>query len=299
MAHDHSHASSTASKLSLAIGVLAVGLIAQVLGAVLSGSLALAADAAHMVSDLGGLLLALFATIVAARPATDRRTFGYRRAEVLGALANGLILLILAIDVAVEGIRRLTLTDDPQVAGVPMLIVALIGGIANFSALLILRGGTGINMRAARLEVVGDLMGSAAVVVAAIVLLTTGFAQADAIASLLIAVMIVPRAISLLRDVVTILLLSTPKETDLEQIRAHVLGTSGVQAIHDVHVWQITSGEPVFTAHVVVEPSYFESGKTDQLLDELSGCLKGHFDVEHSTFQLEPAEHTGHEQTHR
>ena len=135
---------------------------------------------------------------------------------------------------------------------------------------------------------------------AGIVILTTEFAPADAIASLLIAVLIVPRAFSLLRDVVRVLTESAPRDTDVEQIRAHLLQTAGVVDVHDVHVWTITSGDPVFTAHVEVEPSVFQKGETDAMLDRLGECLKGHFDVEHSTFQLEPAGHAEHEgESHR
>jgi cobalt-zinc-cadmium efflux system protein len=144
--------------------------------------------------------------------------------------------------------------------------------------------------------VLGDLFGSIAAIVAAVIILTTGFAQADAIASLVIAALIVPRAFSLLRDVVRVLSESVPKHMDVAEIRSHILGTTGVVDVHDVHVWAITSGAPVFSAHVVVTKELFESGGTGALLDELSGCLAGHFDVEHSTFQLEPAEHAAHEE---
>jgi cobalt-zinc-cadmium efflux system protein len=180
--------------------------------------------------------------------------------------------------------------------------VAVIGLAANFAALLVLRDGASksINVRGAYLEVFGDLLGSVAVIAAAILIMTTGFVQADAIASLVIAVMIVPRAFSLLRDVVRVLSESAPADTNVTRIRQHILGADGVVAVHDVHVWAITSGAPVFTAHVVVEPEVFRSGSAGKLLDELSGCLSDHFDVAHSTFQLEPSEHAEHEDhTHR
>ena len=249
-----------------------------------------------MLSDLAGLVIALIATIVAARPATDRQTFGYRRAEVFGALINGLILVVVAVTVTIGAIGRLV-GGEPEVHSIPMLIVASIGLVANLGALLLLRpaAGRSINMRGAYLEVLGDLVGSATVIVAAVVILTTGFVAADAIASLLIAVLIVPRAFSLLRDVVRVLSEAAPADTDVAEIRDHILGTAGVVAVHDVHVWAITSGAPVFSAHVVCEQSVFRSGRTGDLLDELSGCLAKHFDVEHSTFQLEPAEHAAHE----
>ncbi|MEO6309252.1 MAG: cation diffusion facilitator family transporter [Leifsonia sp.] len=298
MGHDHSHTTSTnRTRLSLAIGIVAVVLVVEVVGAWLSGSLALLADAGHMFSDLAGLIIALTATVVAARPATDRQTFGYQRAEVFGALLNGLILLVVASFVVVGAITRLVASNPSEVQGTPMLIVALIGLVANIAALMLLRpaAGSSINMRGAYLEVLGDALGSVAVIVAAVVILTTGFWQADAIASLVISAMIVPRAYSLLRDVVRVLSESAPKDTDVAEIREHLLGTNGVVAVHDVHVWAITSGAHVFSAHVVVEPKVLATGGSGALLDELAECLSHHFDVEHSTFQLEPAEHADHE----
>jgi cobalt-zinc-cadmium efflux system protein len=295
MSHDHNHTGNR-NRLLIAIGIVAAVLVVEVVGAWLSGSLSLLADAGHMLSDLAGLIIALMATIVAARPATDRQTFGFRRAEVFGALINGLILVVVAISVTIGAIGRLV-AGESEVHSVPMLIVAAIGLVANLGALLLLRPSAGgsINMRGAYLEVLGDLVGSATVIVAAVVILTTGFGPADAIASLVIAVLIVPRAFSLLRDVVRVLSEAAPADTDVAEIRDHILGTRGVVAVHDVHVWAITSGAPVFSAHVVCEPSVFRSGRTGELLDELSGCLSKHFDVEHSTFQLEPAEHAAHE----
>lgn len=297
-AHGHDHAANLAnrSRLWTAIAIVAVVLVVEVIGAVLSGSLALFADAGHMLSDLTGLLVALVATIVAARPATDLQTFGSRRAEVFGALINGLILLVVVIAIVVEAVQRL-IDPPPGVQGGLMLAVAIIGAVANTAALLVLRRGArdSINMRGAYLEVLGDLVGSIAVVVAAIVILTTGFERADAIASLAIAVLILPRALALLRDVLRVLSQSAPKGTDVALIREHVLSKEGVVSIHDVHVWSITPGSNVFSAHVVVKPSVFREGRTDQLLDSLCDCLAEHFDVAHSTFQLEPAEHADHE----
>ena len=298
--HDHSAGVTNRARLVVAICIVAVFLVVEVGGAVVSGSLALLADAGHMLSDLVGLVVALVAIVVAARPATDRQTYGYQRAEVFGALVNGALLSAVAVFVAVEGVDRLIRPDDADVLSTPMLVVAVVGLGANVASLLVLRGGTGIGMRGAYLEVLGDMFGSVAAIVAALVILTTGFGQADAIASLVIAGLIVPRAFSLLRDVFHVLSESVPRNMDVEKIREHILGAAGVVDVHDVHVWAITSGAPVFSAHVVVSKQLFESGGTGALLDELGGCLAGHFDVEHSTFQLEPAEHAAHEdQMHR
>ncbi|KGJ72421.1 cation transporter [Cryobacterium roopkundense] len=303
MGHDHAHdAGSNRTRLTLAIGIIGLVLIVEAIGAMVTGSLALLADAGHMLSDLVGLLVALAATIVAARPATDRQTFGYQRAEVFGALINGLILVAIGVFVVVGAVSRLIHPVATEVLAGPMLVVALIGLVANVAALLLLRPAAGgsINMRGAYLEVLGDTLGSIAVIVAATVILLTGYAPADAIASLVIAAMIMPRAFFLLRDVVRVFSESAPADTDVAEIRRHLTETAGVVAVHDVHVWAITSGAHVFTAHIVVEPAVLVNGGAAALLHELSDCLAQHFDVEHSTFQLEPAEHAehGHEHLH-
>ncbi|MBG6240067.1 cobalt-zinc-cadmium efflux system protein [Mycetocola sp. CAN_C7] len=297
MAHDHATHTTNRRKLVLVILIVAVVLIAEVIGGILTGSLALLADAGHMFSDLTGLTIALVALSIAARPATERHTYGYRRVEVLGALANGLILAAVAVSIAVTGVSRLLDPGDVEVLGAPMLVVAVIGLIANAVSMVILRSSakTSINMRGAYLEVLGDLLGSVGVIVAAVIILLTGFVQVDAIASLVIAAGILPRAWLLLRDVWRVLNESSPPETDVELIRTHIRGAEGVIDVHDVHVWSITTGEHVFTAHVVVEPAVFSEGRAGEMLDTLSECLAEHFDVEHSTFQLEPAKHAGHE----
>lgn len=302
MAHDHAHSHSTTNRkrLLIAIAIIGVFVVVQLIGAALSGSLSLLADAGHMLSDLTGLIVALIAVGIAAKPATDRQTYGFQRVEVFAALFNGVLLTVVAVSVSVEGIRRLLEGGDTEVQSLPMLLVAVLGLGANIAAMLVLREGAqkSINMRGAYLEVFGDMLGSVAVIVAALVIMTTGFEQADAIASLLIAIMIVPRAFSLLRDVFRVLSQSVPVDTDVAEIRAHILRTPGVVAVHDVHVWAITSGSHVFSAHVVVEPSVFASGGSGAMLDELGGCLNEHFDVAHSTFQLEPADRAGRELPH-
>ena len=296
-AHGHTHGGGDdARRLALALALILAFMVGEVVAALVAGSLALLADAGHMFSDLLGLVIALVALGIAARPATDRQTFGYQRAEVFGALANGLILLAVAVYVAIEGVQRLFEPSD--VLGVPMLIVAGVGLLANVAVMLVLRGGEKtIGMRGAYLEVLGDLFGSIAAVVAGVVILTTGFSQADAIASLVIAALIIPRAISLLRDVFHVLSQAVPSNMNVAEIREHLLGATGVIDVHDVHVWAITSGAPVFSAHVVVAKTLFESGGTEKLLDELGSCMAAHFDVEHSTFQLEPEEHAAHEES--
>lgn len=301
--HGHSHGleatngRANRARLGIAIGIVSVVLIVEAVGGLISGSLALFADAGHMLSDLTGLIVALVATIIALRPATDVQTFGHRRSEVFAAFINGAILLAVVVVITIEAVNRLLSPAGEPVDSSLMLVIAIVGALANTAALLVLRGGAkdSINMRGAYLEVLGDLIGSFAVIIAAIVIMATGFERADSFASLLIAALVLPRAIVLLRDVIRVLNQSTPRGTDVALIREHVLAKEGVVSVHDVHVWSITPGSNVFSAHVVVETAVFRQGRTDALLDSLSGCLATHFDVEHSTFQLEPAEHAEHE----
>ncbi|TPW73181.1 cation diffusion facilitator family transporter [Schumannella sp. 10F1B-5-1] len=298
MSHDHGHGAANRTRLAIALAITGTVLVAEVVGGLISGSLALLADAGHMASDVIGLVIALVASLVATRPATARHTFGFQRFEVLGALLNGLLLIGVAVFVAIEAIRRLVEPADHEVSSLPMLTVAVVGLGANVVSLLVLRGGDreSLNLRGAYLEVLGDLIGSILALAAGVVILLSGWMPADAVASLLVAALIVPRALLLLRDVVRVLLESTPHDTDVEQIREHIRDTEGVVAVHDVHVWSITSGSRVFTAHVVVDDEIFERGETGAMLDRLGGCLHGHFDVEHSTFQLEPAGHADREE---
>ena len=181
-----------------------------------------------------------------------------------------------------------------------MLAVAVVGAVANTVGLLILRGGKdeSLNLRGAYLEVLGDLLGSVAVVVAAVVIMLTGWTRADSVASLAIVVLILPRAWSLLRDVVDVLLEATPRGVDLDDVREHIREVPGVVDVHDLHAWTITSGVPVLSAHVVVDDACIAEGRSGEVLDRLGECLGGHFDVEHCTFQLEPVGHAEHESAH-
>ncbi|GGM54727.1 cation diffusion facilitator family transporter [Microbacterium saperdae] len=304
--HDHAPAAGGIRSaghrrlLTISLCLTATIMVVQVIGAILTGSLALLADAAHMFTDASALVIALVAAAVAARPADDRRTFGYQRAEVFGALINAVILILLAGWVGVEAVGRLLNPSDVEVAGPLMLAVAVVGLLANGVSMWLLSRAqrASINVRGAYLEVMGDLIGSAAVIVAAIVIVATGWMPADAIASMFIAVMIIPRAISLLREVFSVLSESAPKGTAVSDIRQHLLDYPGVTGVHDVHVWQLTRGAPVFSAHVSVDPAYLADGRSAKLLSDLQSCLAEHFDVEHSTFQIEPAEQSDCEPHH-
>ena len=304
--HDHAPAAggirsaSHRRLLAISLTLTATIMVVQVVGAVLTGSLALLADAAHMFTDASALVIALIAAAVAARPADDRRTFGYQRAEVFGALINAIILILLAGWVGIEAVGRLINPGETEVVGGLMLIVAIVGLVANAISMWLLSRAqrTSINVRGAYLEVMGDLVGSAMVIIAAIVIVTTGWMPADALASIMIAVLIIPRAIALLREVFSVLSESAPKGTAVSDIRQHLLDYDGVVGVHDVHVWQLTRGAPVFSAHVSVEPALLADGRSAKLLSDLQSCLAHHFDVEHSTFQIEPAEQSDCEPHH-
>jgi cobalt-zinc-cadmium efflux system protein len=269
--------------------------VAEVIGAVITGSLVLFADAAHMAADAAGLGLSLLAAFVAARPATERRTFGYARAEILAAMANAVLLLAMAGFILYEAIQRLV---SPVAVSSGLLIVfGVIALAANAVSLLLLRQGQAesLNLRGAFLEVASDTLGAAAVIVTGVIIATTGFTRADSIASIAVGLLILPRTWRLLRETVDVLLEASPRGMDLSEIRRHMTALNGVRDVHELHAWTITSGLPVLSAHVVVDPEYFDDGRCFSMLDRLQDCLRGHFDVEHSTFQLEPAGHAAHE----
>ncbi|CAG7619281.1 cation diffusion facilitator family transporter [Leucobacter soli] len=275
--------------LVLVITLAVVGV--QLVGALVSGSLALLADAGHMLTDATGVGIALVASLIAGLPATSRRTYGYLRVEVLAALANGIVLGVIAVVIFVEAVARFG--SEVEIQSEVMLIAAVIGAIANLVSLLILQSGQkeSLNVRGAYLEVLGDLLGSIAVIVAGVVILLTGWNWVDQIASILIALMIAPRAFSLLREVVDVLLEATPRGFDLDAARRHMLAVPGVTEVHDVHAWVLTSGVPTFSAHVTVADETWNERGYHAILDEMKACLRGHFDVEHTTLQLEPEGH--------
>lgn len=303
--HGHSHGHglgdhTTATgkhrkKLIIVLAITASVFLVQVVGAIASNSLSLLADAGHMLTDAAGVTVALLASYVATLPASSKRTFGFQRAEVLAALINGLILGVIAVTIFIEAIRRFG--QEVEVESGIMLLAAAIGAVANLISLLVLRSGQkqSLNVRGAYLEVLGDLLGSVAVIIAAIVIWATGWMVADQIASILIAILIFPRAISLLREVVDVLMEATPKNVDLDATREHLRSVPGVVDAHDVHAWTITSGVPMFSAHVVVAPEALDERGLDAVLCELDACLKEHFETSHSTFQVEPAAHVSHE----
>ncbi len=303
--HSHSHGHSHGSRLTLTgehrrslVLVMLITItvaIAEAVGAWVSGALVLLADAAHMAADAGGVGLSLLAVMFAMRPATQRRTFGYARAEILAAVANAVVLFGLSVFIIVEAISRLI--SPPSVESPLLVIFGVIALAANAISLLILRRGQAesLNIRGAFLEVASDALGAAAVIVTGIVIAATGFTRADPIASLLVGALILPRTWRLLADAIDVLLEASPRGIDLSEVRAHLTGLTGVRDVHDLHAWTITSGLPVLSVHVVVEPEILAEGRSALMLDALQDCLRGHFDVGHSTFQLELAGHADHE----
>jgi len=269
--------------------------VVELIGALLSGSLALLADAGHMFTDTAGIVVALSASYVATIPASPRRTFGFHRAEILAALINAIVLLGLCGYLVLTGVRRLL--EPVDVDATQLLVFAVVGLLANVVsiALLATRRRESLNMRGAFLEVLSDAFGSAAAIVAGLVILATGFNRADSLASLLIAALVLPRAWSLLREGVGVLLESAPKGVDVDLVRTHLVGAAGVTDVHDLHAWSITSGMPALSAHVTVTDDALESRGVGQILDELSACVASHFGIEHATFQVEPESHREHE----
>lgn len=282
-------------KLALVLALTTAALATQVVGGIVSGSLALLADAGHALTDSFGLALALVAAALAQRPATPQRTWGYRRAEVLAAAAQAAVLMAVGAYILVEAVRRLL--NPPEVVSTAMLVFGAIGLLANMLGIFVLAGSRGenLNMRAAFLEVVNDALGSAAVLVAAASIAWFDWQRADSVAALLIGALILPRTWRLLRETVDVLLESTPRNVDLDAVRARLLANDHVLDVHDLHASQVATDLPVLTAHVVVDDECFHEAHLPELLDELQQCLADEFDVDHSTIQFERVVHADHE----
>lgn len=296
--HGHSHASGRAEdrrRLLIVLAVTGTVVVVEAVGAWVSGSLALLADAGHMLTDAVGILIALSASLIATRPASPKRTFGYHRVEILAAIVNALVLLGLCVYLAYAGITRLV--DPAEVEADQMLVFAAIGLVANLASLVILtrRKDSSLNMKGAYLEVLSDSFGSVAAIIAGVVVLATDYYRADSIASLLIAVLVLPRAAALLREALGVLLEATPAGLDIEDVRHHLLHADGVVDVHDLHAWTITSGMPALSAHVTVTDAALEARGVGQILDELTECVDRHFGIDHATLQIEPESHREHE----
>lgn len=284
-------------KLWIAFGITATIVVAQAVGSIVTGSLALLTDTAHAIADASGLLVALIAATLMLRPPTSKRTWGFRRIEVMAALGQATLLIVVGTYAAVEGIRRLF--APPEVPATELLVFGIVGLLANIVAILVLvpSRGANFNMRAAFLEVLNDALGSVGVIVAAIVIATTGFQQADALAGLFIAALIVPRAFKLMRETSSVLMEFTPKGLDLDRVREHILELEHVKDLHDVHASTVATGLPTLTAHIVVEDECFTDGHAAEVLLDVKECVAEHFDVSvpHSTFQIETEYISNHE----
>ncbi|WP_235737046.1 cation diffusion facilitator family transporter [Nocardioides alcanivorans] len=296
--HGHGHAASRAADRRRLVQVLAVTgtvLVIEVIGAWLTGSLALLADAGHMATDASAVLIALSASYVATRPAGPRATFGWHRFEVLAALVNAVVLLGVCGFLGWSAVRRLA--HPTEVEGGGMLLFALAGLLANLVSLAILANAdrTSLNIRGAFLEVLTDALGSVLAIVAGAVIWLTDWTRADAIATLLIALLILPRSLSLIRDAGAVLLETAPRDLDLLDVERHLAEVPGVVEVHDLHAWTITSGMPSLSAHVAVTDAALAERGVGAYLDELAACVADHFGIRHATFQVEPAGHRKHE----
>jgi len=290
--HDHEHGHSHGSgayrgtdrkALLIAAGLTTVFMFAEAAGGLITGSLALLADAGHMLSDSFSLFLALGAVMLAGRPATSKRTFGFKRAEILAALANGILLVVVSVWVVVEAIRRL---DAPnEILGGGMLTIAVLGLVVNLVAAWVLyrAGGDSLNVKAALRHVFADIAGSIGVIIAAVVIIATGWQPIDAIVSILISLLIAASAWSILRESVDVLLEAAPRGMDTEEIGYAMAAVPNVKEVHDLHIWQITSGFPTLSAHVLVGPGADCHGARRDL--EL--LLHERFEIDHTTLQVE------------
>jgi cobalt-zinc-cadmium efflux system protein len=283
--HEHARREADRRALAAALVLVVAFLGVEVAAGFLADSLALLADAGHMLSDAGTLGLALFAAWMAQRPATPERSFGYRRAEILAALANGLALVAIAVWIFVEAARRL---DDPgEPLGGWMLGVGAIGLAVNVAAAMILlrRGSESLNVRAARRHVLADLAGSLGVIGAGAAILVTGWTYADPLVSVLIGLLVLASSWTILRESTHVLLEATPRGLDADEVGRAMATHPGVREVHDLHVWTITSGFPALSAHVLVDAS----ADCHALRAELERTLRDRFGLEHTTLQVEHA----------
>lgn len=281
--------------LLAALGLIVSFMLAELVVSIVTGSLALLADAGHQLADAGALGGSLLAMRLASRPATDLWTFGFQRAEILSAAFNGVTLVVVAALVTAESVRRLIAPSAVHPVGV--IAVAACGFLVNVAATTVLSRASRrrLDVRGAIAHLVTDIWGTAGALAAGIAILVTGYERADAIASLVVVCIMGRTALSLLASSGRVLFEAAPEGLRLAEVRVHLLEAPHVRGIHDLHAWLVSSGLPALSAHVVVDEACFTDGHAPLILDELQACLAGHFDLEHSTFQLEPPGHSGHE----
>ena len=292
MGHDHGHAAATAGArhrkpLFIAFGLTATFMVVELVTGIVTGSLALLSDAAHMGTDVLGLGMALAAITLAQRKSTSQRTFGAYRLEVLAALANGILLFAVAGYVLIEAWRRIN--DPPEIRGLPLLVVATVGLIVNLICFRLLQAGSkeSLNLKGAYLEVFADMLGSIGVIVAAIVIYTTGWRYADAIIGAGIGLFILPRTWKLTGQAIRILMEAAPPGVDVDQVRDRLTRIPGVADVHDLHIWTLTSGLETATGHVVLE----DEAQLHDVLDQVLSTLETEYNVTHATIQCEPRAH--------
>jgi cobalt-zinc-cadmium efflux system protein len=293
MAHDHDHHARSARnirRLAVVLVMTSLYMLAEVAGGLLTGSLALLADAGHMLTDVGGLGLALLAIKFAARPATPEKTYGYYRIEILAALANAVMLVGISIYILYEAYQRFR--NPPEVQSQAMLAVAVVGLVVNLVGVWILKTGSreSLNMKGAYFEVLSDLLTSVGVIVAGVIMWTTGWYLADPILSAGIGLFIFPRTWNLLKEAVGVLLEGTPSDVNVAALREAMTKVVGVDGVHDLHVWSLTSAVNAMSAHVVVR----DGARHDDVLEAVRASITKAFKISHVTLQLERGKSEGH-----
>lgn len=281
-AHDHT-AGANAKMLGIALALTATYLVAEVIGAFVFNSLALLSDAAHMLTDVAALVIALLAIRIGQRAADDQRTFGYKRFEILAAAFNALLLFAVAIYVLVEAIQRFSEPEPVQSTG--MMIVAAIGLVVNLMSMRLLTAGkeASLNVKGAYLEVWADMIGSVGVIIGALAIRFTGWTWVDPVVAILIGLWVLPRTWVLLRDTINVLLEGVPRRIKLSELRTAIGGLPGVAGVHDLHVWSTTTEDVSCTAHVTLT----ESADADRVRKAIAGTLDERFGIEHTTIQTE------------
>lgn len=286
MGHDHSHAGAgegNERRMAGALALTAIFLVVEVVGGVMTNSLALLSDAAHMFTDVTALAIALAAMRIGRRPTDDRRSYGYARFEILAAAVNAVMLFGAALYILYEAWGRFR--SPPEIHSWGMLGIATVGLVVNFIALKLLAGGRdqSLNVEGAYLEIWADLLGSIGVMLAAVVIYFTGWRWLDPLVAVAIGFWVLPRAWKLFRETMHILLEGTPADVDLAALRKAILDTADVKDLHDLHVWTLTSRRHVLTAHVIVG----QGADRQSLLNGLSAMLRDKFALSHTTLQLE------------
>jgi len=267
-----------------AFGLTTAFLIAEVIGGLMTNSLALLSDAAHMATDVIALAVSLFAVRLSRRPPDAKRTYGYARMEAIGAMVNGGLLFMVAAYILWEAAGRFR--EPPSVASTGMLAIATMGLVINLISMRLLKAGSGtsLNVKGAYLEVWSDMLGSIGVIIAAIVIKLTGWTLADPIIAVLIGLWVLPRTWTLLKEAGHVLMQGVPEGLDLDEVRKAITAHAGVQEVHDLHVWSLGSKQAVLTAHVVADEAMISA---DDLRDALGALLDERFGIEHATLQVE------------